>query len=109
MVTHLPLPARPSYMSYMDRQAKGCPRGFVHSFTKRRMCVNRRFNFFECGFEVHREAQFGNKLRCFRSDYVSPQDFAMGFSDNKFDKAFWFPYCQGLAICRKRELPDLKF
>src|SRR5262245_23221630 len=89
--------------SDMNRQTKGRTRCFVYSFTKRRMCVNRRFNFFECGFEVHREAQFGNKLRCFGSDYMCPHDFAIGFPDDKLDITFLFPHRQSLSICGKWE------
>ena len=68
----------------MNSQTEGSAGGLMHGFTQRGMRVNRRFNFFESGLQIHSQAEFRNQFGGFRSDNMSPQYFAVRLPNDEF-------------------------
>ena len=92
----------------MDGVAAGLLGGFVDGFAERGMRVDRGDEFFVGGFHLDGESELGDHFGGVGAKNVRAEDFAVGFAEEDFDKAFAFADGKRFAAGHEGEFSDFE-
>jgi len=93
----------------MDGVAAGLFGGFVDGFTQSWVRVDGGNEFLVGGLHFDGESEFGDHFRGVGADDVGAEDFAVGFAEDDFHKAFAFADSERFAAGHEGEFADFVF